>query len=270
MSNTPLGADAAAAPERDLARTTEDEDPLAHVGEVADAPADTAPAPDDGEAERAWRLATSLRDLRAEVDARWPHRDRTSDGSIGDENHIGTKSDHNPNAAGVVRAIDIDVDGIAAAWLAEHLRQRGAVGDTRIHGGGYVIFNARIASDVGNWAWRKYNGSNPHRSHIHVSASLSAAGYDASRPWGIWNPLSGSHGPIPLHERGSRLLRLAEPPMRGTDVEYVQRWTGAAVTGSFDVPTDARVRRYQQIVGLLADGIVGRDTWRAMKVENTL
>jgi peptidoglycan hydrolase-like protein with peptidoglycan-binding domain len=214
-------------------------------------------------------LATALRELRSEVDARWPHRDRTSDGSIGDAAHSATKSDHNPNAAGVVRAIDIDVDGIAAAWLTDYLRGRGAVGDPRLYGGGYVIFNARIASDVGNWAWRSYTGANPHTSHIHVSAAVSAIGYDASGPWGVWAPLPGTGGPIPTHKRGSRVLRLAEPQMAGSDVEYVQRWTGAAVTGGFDLNTDARVRRYQGIVGLEVDGVVGSDTWRAMKVETS-
>ena len=132
-----------------------------------------------------WRLARALEELRAEINARWPNRDKSSDGSIGDASHQARPSDHNPNAAGVVRAIDVDADGIPAAWLADHVRKRGAAGDDRLTPGGYVIFNRRIASDVGGWTWRTYTGSNPHQAHVHVSATTSASGYDDSGDWGI-------------------------------------------------------------------------------------
>jgi len=47
--------------------------------------------------------------------------------------------------------------------FAERLRQSR---DPRIK---YIISNRRIASSKDNWGWRKYGGSNPHSSHIHVS-----------------------------------------------------------------------------------------------------
>jgi len=46
--------------------------------------------------------------LRDQVNRRWPRRDKASDGWIGDRAHSERISDHNPNKAGVVHAIDID------------------------------------------------------------------------------------------------------------------------------------------------------------------
>jgi hypothetical protein len=59
--------------------------------------------------------------------------------------------DHNPwvvvDGIGVVRARDIDVDGIDARWLAEWLlASAAAAGDPRLTGGGYVIFDAQITT----------------------------------------------------------------------------------------------------------------------------
>src|SRR6187431_1563394 len=50
-----------------------------------------------------WRLAKALEELRGEVNAKWPNRDKSSDGSVGDLSHQARKSDPNPNSAGVVR-----------------------------------------------------------------------------------------------------------------------------------------------------------------------
>jgi hypothetical protein len=52
----------------------------------------------------AWYLAPALTVGRAEVNRRWPKRDLTSDGTVGDEAHQATRSDHNPNARESVNA----------------------------------------------------------------------------------------------------------------------------------------------------------------------
>jgi hypothetical protein len=44
----------------------------------------------------AWRLAKSQETLRAQVNAAPPGRSKRDDGTIGDERHQASASDHNP------------------------------------------------------------------------------------------------------------------------------------------------------------------------------
>jgi hypothetical protein len=112
--------------------------------------------------------------LREQFDDSYPDRDRTSDGWIGDTRHQARPSDHNPDAEGIVRAIDIDRDLSGKAKpdlmpdLADQLRLCAKRGDKRIS---YIIFDGRIASSKKAWAWRTYTGSNKHNHHCHVSFS---------------------------------------------------------------------------------------------------
>lgn len=126
----------------------------------------------------AWRLARSLEKLRAQINARHPERSKVSDGTIGDQAHQATASDHNPNSAGVVTAMDITHDpahGVDTWRLAEVLRQNK---DPRIK---YVISNGRIfSSSVSPWQWRKYTGANAHAHHVHISVGID---YDNTAEW---------------------------------------------------------------------------------------
>src|SRR6516165_232368 len=126
-----------------------------------------------------WRVARSLLTLRDQVNRMAPDRDKSSDGTIGDERHQTTKSEHNPDANGVVRAMDITHDpahGVDARKLAEALV---ASRDTRIL---YLISNAQIVSSVVQpWIWRRYNGINPHRHHMHISVVTEPHRYDDIR-----------------------------------------------------------------------------------------
>jgi peptidoglycan hydrolase-like protein with peptidoglycan-binding domain len=218
-----------------------------------------------------WRLAKALEELRGEVNARWPNRDKSSDGSIGDTSHAARKSDHNPNAAGVVRAIDVDADGIPAAWFAEHVRKRGAGGDGRLTPGGYVIFNKRIASDVGGWVWRTYTGTNPHQAHVHVSCTTSASGYDDSGDWGVGSgkvevKTAKKKLGLPKVKRGSRVLEVSSPRMSGSDVRYVQRRIGAEPDGFYGPDTEEFVKVWQRAKGLEPTGKVDRKTWASFRI----
>jgi hypothetical protein len=56
------------------------------------------------------RLVAAGVTLRAQVNKRWPTREKASDGWIGDRAHASRKSDHNPDGKGWVHALDIDAD----------------------------------------------------------------------------------------------------------------------------------------------------------------
>jgi hypothetical protein len=120
------------------------------------------------------RLCKAGQQLREQLDDSYPDRDRTSDGWIGDVRHSARPSDHNPDAEGIVRAIDLDRDLSGKAKpdlmpdLADQIRLAAKRGDKRVS---YIIFNGRIASSRMGWRWRKYSGINPHTKHCHISFS---------------------------------------------------------------------------------------------------
>jgi hypothetical protein len=119
-----------------------------------------------------YKLCKAGQQLRLQVDDSYPDRDRRSDGWIGDTSHSARRSDHNPDAKGIVRAIDIDRDLSGKAkpdlmpYLADQIRVCAKRGDKRIS---YIIFAGRIASSRMGWRWRKYRGINPHNLHLHCS-----------------------------------------------------------------------------------------------------
>ncbi|CRK55419.1 Phage tail fiber protein [Alloactinosynnema sp. L-07] len=220
-----------------------------------------------------YRLAHALEVLRAEINARWPGRDKTSDGWIGDAAHATRQSDHNPwikdnRGIGVVRAFDADAgiggDTGIGLTIAEHVRHLGATGHPALGAGAYVISARRIASPTSGWAWRTYTGTNPHISHTHISVSLAQGGYDSGQPWG----LAGSKPPPPTPG--------ARPTVRkgstGAAVAELQRVLNAwyptlprlTVDAQFGPKTEARVRYLQQRAGLAADGICGPRTWAVL------
>lgn len=148
----------------------------------------------------AWRLAKALETLRAQVNAKWPNRNKSWDGTIGDTAHASRTSDHNPDSHGVVRAFDITHDpthGFDSYAFAEKLRQSR---DVRIK---YVISNRRIFSSlVQPWLWRPYSGSNPHDHHVHVSVMATSLG-DRPERWTAVEAPSGTPTPILTQGKGS-------------------------------------------------------------------
>ena len=119
--------------------------------------------------------------LRDQIDRRWPRRDKSSDGWIGDKAHASRASDHNPNKAGVVHAIDIDenlgtyANGRTARLLANQLLDyaaSGLPGSSRLK---YVVYENRIASGTYRktfFRWR--HGKYGHEAHIHISFTSAA------------------------------------------------------------------------------------------------
>lgn len=134
-----------------------------------------------------WRLANSLDQLRKQINALAPNRNKASDGTIGDAAHATGTSDHNPDANRVVKALDITHDpegGCNCNLLAQSLVDSK---DFRVQ---YIIWNSQISNadpkgGKPSWAWRKYTGSNPHNKHIHISVRNNPNTYDSTSPWVI-------------------------------------------------------------------------------------
>lgn len=130
-----------------------------------------------------WRVAKSLLALRDQVNARFPGRSKSDDGTIGDAAHAARSSDHNPDSEGVVRAMDLTHDpasGFDSYKFADYLREHW---DSRVK---YIISNRRIAAKgVANASWRPYTGSNPHDRHVHISVVADDSLADSTGPWDI-------------------------------------------------------------------------------------
>ncbi|HLL74829.1 MAG TPA: hypothetical protein VK421_06155 [Pyrinomonadaceae bacterium] len=127
-----------------------------------------------------WQLAKSLETLRKQINDAFPNRSKASDGTVGDLRHQASASDHNPNPAGVVTAMDITHDpakGVDCHKLAAALQ---ASKDTRIK---YLIFDGRITQKGNPQAWKKYTGKNAHKQHLHVSVNSDPSLYDYAAPW---------------------------------------------------------------------------------------
>ncbi|WP_328345624.1 peptidoglycan-binding domain-containing protein [Micromonospora sp. NBC_00421] len=236
----------------------EDDDPESRIGEAVgyDLFAAEEEPPPEPPALAAYHLAPTLRLLRDEVDRRWPHRDRASDGWIGDAAHQAGTSDHNPDADDrSVNALDIDRDGIDPVLV---IRKCIAHPSTQ-----YVIFDRTIWSRSRGFAPARYTGSNPHDKHLHVSVSHQRALERSDRSWGI------VAAPVP--KLGDRVLRRGD---RGGDVRELQATAnrlGAAlaVDGDFGAATEAWVRTFQQSRKLAVDGVVGLFTVAALRAATT-
>lgn len=196
-------------------------------------------------------LAPSLARFRTSINTRWPGRDHSSDGWIGDQAHQARTSDHNPDkSSGVVRALDIDRDGLhiptliaAAIW---HPATR------------YVIYWKRIYHVDQLMKPRQYLGENQHKGHVHTSiehsktAEVSKAG---------WNPVA-SQWTWPT----------IQPGAQGTAVSQLQAYLNGhgyvlGLDGDYGPGTLAAVKGFQTRSGLRPDGWVGPLTQHALRTR---
>lgn len=196
-------------------------------------------------------LAPSLARFRTSVNTRWPGRDHSSDGWIGDAAHQSRTSDHNPAASGVVRALDLDKDGLhvptvmAAALLHPATR--------------YVIHSRKIYHVDARFKPASYTGSNPHTGHIHTSIQHTKA---AEADKTDWRPVSSAFT-WPLLKAG----------MEGASVRQLQGYLcghgyALALDGEFGPATNAAVRSFQgRWTPDDVDGVVGPRTVLALRTR---
>lgn len=144
-------------------------------------------------------LVDCLVQLRTEFNQQNFGRDKASDGWIGDAAHQGRQSDHNPDALGRVKAIDVDTTGPwprgnDAGDYAEFLRVRHRNGqDDRLE---YIIHNRHICSLDSSWEWELYGGTDPHIEHIHFSARHDNHGGTDSSAWQLGEVGTVAHDPL--------------------------------------------------------------------------
>lgn len=196
-------------------------------------------------------LAPSLARFRTSINTRWPNRDKSSDGWIGDAAHQSRTSDHNPAPSGVVRALDIDRDGIhvptvmASALLHPSVR--------------YVIHNRKIYHVDKKFKPATYTGSNPHTGHIHTSIQHTKA---AEADKTDWRPVA-SPFTWPLLKAG----------MTGANVRQLQAYLNGhgyslALDADFGPATDSAVRAFQRKhTPDDVDGVVGPRTSAALRTK---
>lgn len=197
-----------------------------------------------------WKLAGSLITLRDQLNVGAPRRSTASDGTIGDARHQAEKtSDHNPwwiyGGTPYVTALDVTHDpagGLDCFDLADALW---ASRDPRIK---YVISFGHImsgASGAAPWSLRKYEGTDPHTNHLHLSVmpnagSLLQSGWNLYglfkeedvKPDEVWG--------FPVHD-----LYTAQPDdtlTAGVAVEWAAAHAGRAADSA-----DAALRTAQRI-----------------------
>lgn len=216
-----------------------------------------------------WRVAKGLLKLREQINVQYPGRKKDSDGTIGNTEHSARESDHNPDENGVVHALDTTHDPVhgfdSYAFSDMLIRAR----DPRIK---YVISNRRIASGAAGpqpWVWRKYTGKNPHDHHNHVSIRYDARYADDETPWALDGaPSKGSPAVAAAAENYTPPPRTLKRGSSGADVKTLQQllgMTGKSADGKFGSATQSKVVAFQTGAKLHADGIVGPQTWTALR-----
>lgn len=209
-----------------------------------------------------WRLATSLIKLREQINAEFPNRDKSSDGSIGDPAHSARKSDHNPNPAGVVCAIDIDEDLNGDRTLEQVVTAIRASRDKRVK---YIIYEGRITVQGNDLqSWKQYSGPNSHSHHAHISVVSDLA--DSAEDWSIDG--TADHFPV----RPSVSFPTLRRGDKGDEVKILQTKLSAKgfafkIDGEFGPTTERVVRAFQNTNGLQGDGIAGPDTWEKLNAN---
>lgn len=196
-------------------------------------------------------LAPSLARAHTAINTRWPGRDRGSDGWIGDRAHQARTSDHNPDSTGVVRALDIDKDGIHIPTVLAALFLHPAVR--------YVIFNRKIYHADNAFKPKTYAGSNPHTGHIHASIQHTR---NAENSKASWAPISSAFR-WPMLKQG----------MDGNAVKQLQAYLNGhganlRLDGDFGPATTSAVLAFQRKwTSDDVDGVVGPRTAQALRVR---
>ena len=123
-------------------------------------------------------IAPAILKLRAQINTAYPHRDKSSDGIWPSAAHSAANpsSDHEAG-----NALDIDNDLAAGVDVGVISIALAVSRDARLK---YIIHDGRIWDAA--HGWHAYSGSNPHKTHMHVSVREDRRNLTA--PWVIARP----------------------------------------------------------------------------------
>lgn len=213
------------------------------------------------------RSVGSLLKLLEQINDLAPNRKKQSDGWIGDAKHMSRHSDHNPEPDGTVDARDfthdpphLDIQKLADAIVASK--------DKRLS---YIICNGKIVAGrkgPSPWKWRKYNGSNGHYHHIHVS--VLDEGQDDKTPWKIESAFSKNAAADLTKKQVESVMHNGS---KGEFVEQLQKdlnklgFGPIKVDADFGNDTEQAVKDFQKSMNLKVDGWAGPNTLAAIGKE---
>jgi hypothetical protein len=208
-----------------------------------------------------WKAAPACNAVLSQANARWPNRDKSSDGIIGDAAHSSRSSDHNPNPAGLVMAVDLTHDPAHGVDCAAIFAAIKSAQDPRVK---YIIHNRRIvSSQTRPWQERAYGGSNAHTGHMHVSVVTHQA--NNVNPWpGIGTGTSAPPVTPPSPPASGRpTLRMGDKGNAVGDMQVALNRFGYKlhVDHDFGKKTRWALVRFQATHRLVPDGICGPKTW---------
>ncbi|MDQ1918813.1 hypothetical protein [Massilia pseudoviolaceinigra] len=119
-----------------------------------------------------WYLAPCLSRLLAEVNRRWPRRDKTGDRTIG-------PGDHLPNNQERVDGLDIDKDGVRPMEIVNAAKKHPSTN--------YIIFNGIVwIRSQGFRPMKIRYGSTAYTTRVHISIRRTPAAANNKTRWGIW------------------------------------------------------------------------------------
>ncbi len=167
-----------------------------------------------------WVVVPNLNEAKDQLDHKFPNRDKSSDGSIGDLAHQVSTSSHNPDLTGRSEFHDGDsIDEVRARDFDKDLNDPSSITMEQVvqlwvklarSGSGlwwvrYIIFNRRIWQRSDNFVTHVYTGSNPHDKHVHVNSDYNQAADTVTNTNWHLNDLSAPPPPAPPAPTGPRL-----------------------------------------------------------------
>ena len=219
-----------------------------------------------------WITVPNLLECREQMNARFPNRDKSSDGTIGDAAHQQSASSHNPDISGTpefrdsdslneVRALDLDKDlrdatlvsmeDLVQLWVK--LARTGQLWWVR-----YLIYNKRIWHKRDGYLTRIYTGDNPHTDHVHVNSDFTqTADTVTGTNWHL-NELTGGPIVVPVSNPIGSLV--VDGVLGPKTIARWQRVMGTPVDGHISTPSmlvQAVQRRLRAAVDyrLVVDGV---------------